>query len=571
MKLHRYLVPYWPLQSLVILATLLSSSLGLIGPLLTRATIDEAFGKHDLYLFNLLLLAGLVLYVYQGALRVLTQYLSAYVGNLLTFDVRRQYVRHLFGLSLHDFHRRSTGEQIYRLGADIDTVGALVTDSIPQILGGCLRVAFLLGLCFYLNWRVSLATLLVAPLLYLHSRYFGGRQSRVTRDMAQASQDATAVIQDALANVKLVKLFGRTRWAVREYLGRRIAIIRLNLRFLELSIFGSTTAGLLNTIALTGLTYYIGLSVIRGGVTLGTLVALILYLTQLVASLAQLGGLYRDVMSRLVAWQRVQQTLTLKPEESLPVRSTQRPIRGGLACRGVTFGYAEGRPVLKEVSFEIRSGEFIGVVGPSGSGKTTLLMLLLGLLRPWSGRITLDGLEINRIDGMALRRFAGVAPQEASVLNQSIADNLRLSCPEASDEQMRRALAVADLEETVRAMPEGLGTRVGEMGGNLSEGQRQRLSIARAFIHLPQLLVLDEATSAIGFDSESRILAGVKRELPGATILFSSHRLSSLKGADRLLVLRDGVLIAEGSHDSLMKQEGFYRTLYDQQSSGAKG
>lgn len=559
---NHYLKNYWSLEALVLLVVLLTSFLSLPGPYLTRLIIDQAFGRHDLYLFHVLIIAGFLLYLFQNILAILQQYLSAYIGRLLTFDLRSDYTRHLFALSYPAIHRRATGEQLYRLEADIDAVSTLATDSIPLILSTSVRLLSLLGICFYLNWRLTLATLIISPLFYFHTRYFGRREKGLTKKIKQESQDTTSIIQDVLANVKLIKAFNRERWAVRSYLRRRVKIIRLNLNLARLTIFGNHSAGFINTVILIGFTYYIGYNVIKGRVTLGTLVALILYLVQLFAALKMLGGLYRNVMSRFVSWERILETLWTIPERRRSEANSLTSLKGEISCRSVSFGYQPGEPVLKKISFRIEAGEFAGITGPSGSGKSTLLMLLLRLFAPWDGTITIDGRDLKDIRWRSIQPFIGLALQEAPVLNRSVAVNLRLGYPEASEKEMWRALEIADLAATIKNAGNRLETIVGESGSSLSEGQRQRLNIARAVIGSPRILVMDEATSSIDFESESRILAGLRAELPQTTIIFASHRFSPLQQADLILVLKDGELVEKGDHRGLMKINGFYHRLF---------
>ncbi|MCX6349921.1 MAG: ABC transporter ATP-binding protein [Candidatus Aureabacteria bacterium] len=564
---NRYLVPYWPLEALVLLAVFLSSSAGLIGPYLTRITIDQAFGGRDFHLFHILILAGFILYLLQGFLTVLNQYLSAYIGQRLTFDLRSEYIRHLFGLSYADIHRRPTGEQMYRVGQDIDTVSSLATDTIPQMVSLSLRLIFLLAICLYLNWQLTLATLLLSPLFYLQARYFGSKQRVLTRRIKEASQGLLAELEDSLSNIKLIKAFGKGPWAAFRYLKGRIRIIRLDLELVKVGLFANISAGLLNTLILTGFTYYVGFNVIKGYLTLGTLIALMIYLIQLFDAIKSLGGLYQGVMVRFVSWERVRETLEVPAEKERPEARALEAVRGEIAYRGVSFGYQPGKAVVREISFAVPAGSFAALVGPSGSGKTTLLALLLRLMRPWQGEITVDGCDLDAIRFSSLRPFLGLSLQEAFVLNRSIRENLSFGRAGASEEEMWRALAVADLEPTVREMENGLDALVGERGSNLSEGQRQRLAIARAVLGNPRIVVLDEATSAIGFDSEARILSNLRRELPGTTLLIASHRLLSLQDADKIVVLKDGAAVEEGNHRELMARNGFYSAIYREQSS----
>ncbi|MDP8236714.1 MAG: ABC transporter ATP-binding protein [Candidatus Erginobacter occultus] len=560
---NRYLVPYWPLQALVLLIVLLLSLLGLLGPALFGVTVDRAFLQRDLYLFRWLLLAGLLLTVLQSGLSTIQSYLTAYIGKLLTFDLRRDYTRHLFRLSFTDVHRRPTGEQLYRLESDINTAASLASESIPEILVNSSRIIFLLAICLYWSWELTLAAIVLSPLFYLHSRYFGRKQKAVTRVVKEESQRALAMIQDAVANVKLIKAFGRGSWAVRRYLRHRLRIIRFGLQKVRIAIAGNLTAGVLNSIVLIGFTYYLGRRVIAGTLSLGEMIALTIYLTQLFVSLKGLGVLYRGVMVKLVSWERVRETLNL-PGEREPESAAALPDpQGGIEGRGVSFSYRPGREVLSDLSFSIRPGEFVGLAGPSGSGKTTLFLLLLRLIEPERGEIRFDGRTLKSIRWSSIRNSLGIALQEAFLLNRSIRENLLFGRPEAAESEIREALRAADLEETIGELPEGLETVVGEAGSNFSEGQRQRLNIARAVLGKPRILFLDEAASAVGYDSEARIFSRVRKLLPEATIISATHRLGSLKTADRILVLKDGKLVEEGSHTELIGREGFYRTLFE--------
>lgn len=564
---NRYLVPYWSLEALVLFAVLLSSLAALLGPYLTRITIDQAFGGRDFRLFHLLLLAGFVLYLLQGFLAVLHQYLSAYIGQRLTFDLRSEYVRHLFALSYADIHRRPTGEQMYRVGQDIDTVSSLATDTIPQILSLALRLLFLLAICLYLNWTLTLVTLLLSPLFYLQARHFGAKQRALTRRIKESSQALLAELEDSLSNIKLVKALGKGPWAALRYLRGRIGIIRLDLKLTEVGLFSSLSAGLLNTLILTGFTYYVGFNVITGRLTLGTLIALMIYLVQLFDALKSLGGLYQSVMVRFVSWERVRETFDLPAEAEPPAARPLGELRGEIAFRDVAFGYRPGKAVVEGISFAIPPGSFAALVGPSGSGKTTLLMLLLRLMRPWRGQVLVDGADLGGVRLSSLLPQIGLALQEAFVLNRTIRENLLFGRAESSEAELWRALAIADLDSAVRGMDHGLDAPVGERGSNLSEGQRQRLTIARAVLSRPRILVLDEATSAVGFDSEARILSNLRREMPEATLVIATHRLLSLKDADTIVVLKDGTAVEAGSHRELMARGGFYSEIYREQSS----
>lgn len=567
-RYSRLLLPYWDKQAVLYLCLLFSMVFGLAQPYLSRLAIDFAILGGDLYLFNMLVLTGVILYLFSIPIELIQKSVSFYVRTRVSFDLRSRFYRHLQFLSLRFAQSRTTGEHLYRLGPDLENVVTLVVDTVPALLLFPLRLLVLLAICLWLSWPLTLGVLAVSPILYLHVRFFSKRQYDVLKDTTRASQEVSSRLQEALALIKWVKVYGRERTEWRRYLKDVASLIRLNIRSIRLSLFQSESSRLLNAVLVGGVTYLLGYQVIQRRLTLGLMTALTIYLFQLLSALKGIGGLYNDIYLKMIAMERVAQTLDAQRE----VIERPRPIRlrnpkGEMALEHVTFGYVEERPVLKNVSLHLKPGETVAIVGPSGAGKTTLSYLLLRLYDPWEGRVLLDGYDLRDLPIRDARRVVGFVSHEPFLLKASLSENLRFSRPDATEEEMVQALRLAEAHAVVEKLPHGLQTEIGEGGTLLSQGERQRIAIARAILMNPRILILDEAMAALNSDYEQRIIQNLKGYEKGWTLVLISHRLSTVQGAERVCVLSEGTFVEEGTPTRLMANEGFYAQLFREQFS----
>lgn len=563
LRFSRLLLPYGDKLIILYLCTGFSLVFGLLQPYLSRVIIDFALIGRDLQLFNLLVIAGAVIYLFSVPIDLIQKNLGFYVRTKVSFALRSRFYRRLQLLSLRFAQSRTPGEHQYRLGPDLESVVSLVVDTVPAAVVFPVRLLLLLGVCLWLNWRMTAIVLALGPLIFLHAHLFNRRQYRLGKEIVQESQGVSSRLQEALALMKWTKVFGKERAEAKRYLGDVVGLVRLNVRSLRLTLLQSESSRFLNALIVGGITYALGFQVVSGALTVGLMTALTVYLFQLLSSLKAIGVLYGDFVQKFIAVDRVEQTLDADVEvRERPGASILGRPRGEIAFEDITFGYAPGAPVLDRVSLEARAGTTIALIGPSGAGKTTLSHLLIRLYDPWSGRVLIDGRDIRDVTLHSLRQSVGFASHEPFLVTGSIFDNIRFSAPGATDETVFAAACLAEADGFIRALPRGYETPVGQGGHLLSQGQRQRIALARAVVMNPRILVLDEALSALEADCEQRILDNLRSPGRNWTVILMSHRLAAVSRAETIHVLNRGLVEERGTHEELMRYGHLYRHLY---------
>lgn len=566
LRFSKYIYPYWDKQVVLYICLGFTALLGLINPYLTRLIIDYALLGRDLHLLNVLVLVGVIIYLFSIPIELLQKNTGFYIRTNVAFALRSQFYRHMQRLSLRFAQSRPVGEHLYRMGPDLEGVVSLTVDTIPSVFILFLRLTLLLIVCLWLDWKLTLILLTVLPMIYYHVRFFSKKQYVLGKEIAERNQEVSSGLQEALAHIKLVKIFGKERAESNRYLRDVISLIRLNIRSVKLALLQSESSRFVNAILTGALAYILGYQVIKGRLTLGELTALTMYLLQLLSCFKSVGGLYNEMVVKFVSMDRVLQTL----DAEIEIKESSKPIRirqpkGEVKFEDVTFGYLDGRPVLKGASFEARPGETIALTGESGAGKTTLINLLMRLYSPWEGRILIDGRDIRDLKIKDLRKLIGFSSHDPSLMKETIKDNILFGNLHAGEEEVMRAARIADAHDFIMELPQGYDTGLGETGYTLSEGQKQRIAIARAIAFNPKVLVLDEAMSSLSSESERKIVTNLKRTRKDSLTLIISHRLSAIKGADRIIVLNGGVVEEVGTHQELIGGDGLYCRLYEEQ------
>lgn len=565
-RFSKFLLPYWDKQILLLICIIFSTPFSLASPYIAKLTIDYAFARHDLYLFNFLILIGIVVFIWSTTVGAVQTYISAYISQMLDYDLRSRIYRHLNRLSLAFFQTRSTGEQIYRMNTDISGVVSLATGILPQLISMLFRFCFLLCITLWMDPRLTCAVILGTPLFYLHTRYFGKKQQKVRLELRNKSEDITTELQEAISHAKLIKATGKEMHFVRRYLHLWIQRIRVNFKNLKITSLSDASGATLTTLGTTALSYYIGYGVIKGTISLGSMVAIIAYLTQLFGVMRGFSGLYMQLLVAFISVDKVLETLDAGIDITEPGAPGETGKIQRIDFHHVSFGYKEGIPILDNVSFSLQAGKTYAFVGPSGVGKTTIINLLLRLYDPWKGSICINNIPLTNIRLSEYRGRTGIALQEPYLFNVSIKDNIAFCGNDAGMDAIRMAAKAADADAFIRNLPEGYDTVVGEGGCTLSEGQKQRISIARALLNRPDLMILDEATSFLSSDSEKDIHDMLRRDgRPGITLIVS-HRLSAIKGADRIFVLDQGRVVESGSHRELISLDKQYGKLFLEQT-----
>lgn len=543
-RLLPFIRGHWSRTLVAVITMLMASLLSLPGPLLIRYIVDDVLVSRDTQQLGLviLLLAGL-----QTA-RLVCSFAASYSFSVLNqkvvISIKQTLFRHLLHLPLSFFDRAQSGYLMARLG-EVQRMGLLFSGSLITLAIGFIEFGLSLVMMIILNWRLTILALLLLPLAYQLTRR-SSRGLRVTsREVYEKEAEVTRQVQEILSGVRTVKLF-----ATEEQEAQKVE--RSLSQFLRSAITQSVVSSLTNELVafsaiLTGFAV-LGLGsieIIAGRFTLGSYMAFAAYMSKVYMPVQLSASIGLTLQPGLVALRRVLNLFDLIAEEKPPAKQKVLSLSGEIAFEHVWFSYDGHTPVLRDVTFRIRPGERVATIGPSGAGKTTIAQLLLGLYRPQQGHICFDGQALDTLSPARLRERIGVVSQEIFLFNDTIRNNIRYSQPEASEASIIHAAQLADADEFIRQLPAGYDSRVGEDGVILSAGQRQRLSIARAILKDPDIVILDEATSQLDQESEQRICHALVQAFAGKTLLVIAHRLSTVLAlaVDRVFEIREGCLI----------------------------
>ncbi len=559
-KFYRYLLPFWKREALILFLSVIAVALSLVNPYLTKLVIDKAYGNKDLKLFIILIGVGGAIFVLNGLISGLASYLSRYIRLRLNFNLSRQVFSKLQRLSYSFFQNNSTGENLFRISYDVEQTAQFLTDALPQAISLIPRSLFIFGIVLYLDRRMAMLALGLTPFLYIAPIYFNRRLKKVYKIWVENSQGVFRHLHEVLSHIQLVKAFGREKGEIRAYVRKLVQNIRFKLKSTRIEVAGSFANNLANRLILGLVIFYGGYQVIKGKMTLGTLSAISIYLSQLSGLQGSFAQFFQQLSLGSVSCQRLNSILEAASEVK-ENRDAQEItlIRGDIEFQGVTFGDDEGRVVLDNLSFHIGGGSVVALAGPSGCGKTTVVNLLLRLYAPMRGEILIDGYRIADIKSKSLYGQIGVVLQEPFLWNDSVENNIRYGRQDASIKEVMEAARVACIDGFIDSLPDGYKTVVGENACKISEGQKQRIAIARSVIKRPKILILDEALSCVDAMVEGRIIENIKNSLRGSTLILISHRLSAIAKMDLVYFLTSPGKIDIASHEGLLRGNIHYQ------------
>ena len=571
-RIARYLLPAWRPSVLILGCILVTSLLGLIPPLLIREIIDRAIPQKDGALLTWHVAGMIAAPLISGLIGVWMNYLVTVMSQGVMFDLRDEMYGKLLRQSLRFFTNIKSGEILSRIQNDVGGVQGVVSGTLVSLATNSLVVVTTLVVLFRMDWRLSLIAVGVLPLFILPTRRVGQIRSRLSSQTQERLAEMTSTVQETLSvsGFLLARLFGAQAHEGNRFREKAGAVRELQIRqsmagrwfLMWLLMFASIGPAL---IYLFG-----GYESIAGRITVGTIVAFVTYLGRLYGPASALVNVHVDIMSAVALFRRIFEYLDLPVEVADPKNPTRLPHpRGELRFEAVWMGYEEGRWTLEDVSFEALPGKMVALVGPSGAGKTTLTYLASRLYDPGRGRVTFDGVDLRALALDDLSRYTAKVTQETTLFHASVEENLRYAKPDATPAELERACRLAQIQDVIENLPQGLATVVGERGYKLSGGEKQRLAIARVVLRDPRLLILDEATSSLDSRSEALIQQALEPLLEGRTSLVIAHRLSTILRADMILVMERGRIVERGVHTELLARGGLYSRLYEQQFSGA--
>lgn len=590
-----YARPYWTYVLLVLITIVATSLLGLIPPLLIRDLIDNVLPNGDIGRLNVLALAMIAIPLIDGFIGVGERYLSAKMGEGIIFDLRQEMYAHLQRMSLRFFTHTKSGEIVSRFNNDVVGAQGAVTGTLPNIVTNTITLATTLAVMISIEWRLALLSVAVLPLFLLPARRVGRILRRIRRQAMEYNADMSNIITETLGinGALLVKTFGRQRQEVERFRETNRHVRDIGVRRALVGRWFFMGLGIASAIGAALIYWMGGYLVLRGAITIGTIVAFAAYLTRLYGPISALSNVQVEFATSMVSFERVFEYLDLPVEiEDRPGATKLDGVAGRVQFENVSFSYlgadepadetlpepgkngdklepfgpaASRRWALRDLSFDMQPGQLVALVGPSGAGKTTITYLLPRLYDPTEGRITVDGHDLQAVTQESLAHQIGMVTQETYLFHDTVRANLLYARPDATQEELDAACQAANIHDFITGLPEGYDTMVGERGYRLSGGEKQRLAIARVILKDPCILILDEATSHLDSTSEALIQAALEPLFEGRTNLVIAHRLSTILAADQILVLDEGQLVERGTHTELLARGGLYAGLYETQ------
>jgi ATP-binding cassette subfamily B protein len=586
-RILKFATHYRPALVFFLVVVVIDAVISSVSPLILREIIDVGIYKHRADLVIGLAVLTAVLALFDAGLQMFERRISALIGEGLIYDLRVEVFEHIQAMPIAFFSRTQTGALISRLNNDVIGAQQAFTDLFSNVVGNVILVAIILVVMFFLSWPITLVALVLVPVFLFPARRVGRRLGTLFQRGMELNAEMNMVMSERfnVAGAMLVKLFGRPNEERAEFERRAGQVRDIGIHQATYQRFFLISLTLTASLATAFAYGFGGVEAVRGVIGVGTVVALTAYLGRLYGPLTQLSNLNIDYMSAMVSFERLFEVLDLEPmiKESPDARSIpDAPAQ--LRFSHVDFSYPGAEdvslasleavarlddtprtPVLHDINFVVEPGTMTALVGPSGAGKTTISMLVSRLYDVDGGSVTINGVDLREASTASLNATVGVVTQDAHLFHDSLRANLLFAKPDATEEEIARALASAQIADLVASLPLGLSTVVGERGYRLSGGEKQRVALARLLLKAPHLVVLDEATAHLDAESEAAVQRALDETMHDRTSLVIAHRLSTIRNADQILVIDAGRVVERGTHAELHARAGLYRDLYETQ------
>ena len=559
---------YWPAMILSLVMATVYVAMTLYIPILAGQAIDciVDMGRVDFAAIQGVLVTILIC----AAVAALSQWVMNEMNNRVTFrvtrDVRDEAFRHIQVLPLSYLDKHAQGDTVSRIISDVDTFADGLLMGFTQLFTGLLTIVGTLVLMLVLNWQIALVVICITPVSLLVANFIAKSTYSMFQLQTKTRGEQTAIIDEAIGQMKTVQAFGHEKKTLEQFDEVNERLKKYSLRAIFFSSLTNPATRFVNSLVYAGVALTGALIAMGGGITVGNLTSFLSYANQYTKPFNEISGVITELQNALACAGRIFELIEAperSPEPEDPVHPGQ--VRGGVEIRDLTFSYDPAKPLIRDFDLSVQPGQRVAIVGPTGCGKTTFINLLMRFYDPQGGQIKLDGVDTMDMDRGALRRCVGMVLQDTWLCSGTIRDNIAMGKPDATMEEVVAAAKAAHAHSFIRRLPKGYDTVISEAGGNLSQGQKQLLCIARVMLCLPPMLFLDEATSSIDTRTEIRIQKAFDTMMQGRTSFIVAHRLSTIRNADLILVMRDGHIVEQGTHEELLKRNGFYAELYNSQ------
>lgn len=567
-RVLKYIKPYKGLLALAILSAIISVSLTLYIPVLTGNAIDNIIDKGNVNFENVL---QIIIYIAVGVAGVaFFQWTMTYFTNVISYKTVRDLRRDVFckfndvPLSYIDTH--SHGDLISRVINDVDAVGDGLSQMFLQLFSGVVTILGTMVFMFMIDWRIALAVIILTPLSLFVAAFIGKMTHNRFARQQQLQGDISSYVEEYVGNQRIVKAFSYEDRAFENFEKYNQELYTVGFKAQFAGALANPSTRFVNAMVYAAVGIFGAITAISGTLSVGQLSCFLTYANQYTKPFNEVTGVLTQLQTAIAAAGRVFDVLDAEDEpEDKPESVKIENCKGNVKIENVNFSYVKDKPLITDFSLDVKSGSHIAIVGPTGCGKTTFINLLMRFYDIDSGKISIDGVDIKDMERDELRKLYGMVLQDSWLFCGTIMENLKYGNPNATDEQVIEAAKAAYAHSFIRKMPDGYDTMISEGGGNLSQGQKQLLCIARAMLSNPTMLILDEATSSIDTLTEIRVQKAFAKIMQGRTSFVVAHRLSTIKESDVILVMRDGNIIEQGTHEELLARGGFYKKLYESQ------